>query len=145
MADERQHPAIVALLGEGEVALTTGTAQLGQVTMKDVGKGLIKGAAVAAATLGTFTVVTVPKTARIVVTDRRVLFLDAGSLRKGATVIGEIQREGLALQRVAHRMQMVEWRFDLVPGDGGAPVRLVFPNVMKKHAKAIEQVLGPAS
>jgi hypothetical protein len=92
-------------------------------------------------TAGTVTAVTYAKKRPVVLTNRRLLFLDANDItgRPLEKLVGAISRDGLRAQRQRGFLWL---KYDLIDSTGTAVVRLSFPVPNRKAGHQIAEALG---
>jgi hypothetical protein len=135
---DRIKKAATPLLEPGEVIEVATVAAVGKVSVK---RQIATAAITAILTAGTVTAVAYSKKRPTVLTNRRLLFLDANELtgRPQEKLVGTIGREGLRAQR---QRGLLWLKYDLIDNTGAAVVRLSFPVPARKAGNQIAQALG---
>jgi hypothetical protein len=92
-------------------------------------------------TAGTVTAVAYAPKRPMVLTNRRLLFLDANELtgRPQEKLVGELSREGLRAQR---QRALLWLKYDLIDNSGSPVVRLSFPVPNRKAGHQTAAALG---
>lgn len=135
---ERIKKAATPLLEPGEVIEVATVAAVGKVSAK---RQIATVAVTAILSAGTVTAVAYAPKRPIVLTNRRLLFLDANEItgRPQEKLVGAIAREGLRAQR----QRGILWRkYDLIDNRGAAVLRLSYPLPNRKAGDQIADALG---
>lgn len=135
---DRIKKAATPLLEPGESIEVATVAAVGKVSVK---RQIATAAITAILTAGTVTAVAYSKKRPTVLTNRRLLFLDANEMtgRPKEKLVGEISRDGLRAQR---QRGLLWLKYDLIDSTGSAVVRLSFPVPARKAGNQIAQALG---
>ena len=135
---DRIKKAATPLLQPGEVIEVATVAAVGKVSAK---RQIATAAITAIVTAGTVTAVAYAPKRPMVLTNRRLLFLDANQLtgRPQEKLVGELNREGLRAQR---QRALLWLKYDLIDNSGAAVVRLSFPVPARKAGGQIAAALG---
>jgi hypothetical protein len=135
---DRIKKAATPLLEPGEVIEVATVAAVGKVSAK---RQIATAAITAIVTAGTVTAVAYAPKRPMVLTNRRLLFLDANDLtgRPQEKLVGELNREGLRAQR---QRALLWLKYDLIDNSGAAVVRLSFPVPARKAGNQIASALG---
>jgi hypothetical protein len=130
-------------LQPGELVELTGVASAGKLR---VGKQLAQAAVVAVVTAGTLAAWTTPKKFYVVLTDRRLLFLEQHSLTGGPTTkLGlELPRAALSVQQVKVKpiMFIPTLRVDLAIAGADNGLQLIFPAVAIPEGRQFASAIG---
>lgn len=135
---DRIKKAATPLLQPGESIEVATVAAVGKVSAK---RQIATAAITAIVTAGTVTAVAYAPKRPMVLTNRRLLFLDANELtgRPQEKLVGELNREGLRAQR---QRALLWLKYDLIDNSGAAVVRLSFPVPARKAGNQIAGALG---
>ncbi len=135
---DRIKKAATPLLEPGEVIEVATVAAVGKVSAK---RQIATAAITAIVTAGTVTAVAYAPKRPMVLTNRRLLFLDANELtgRPQEKLVGELNREGLRAQRQGALLWL---KYDLIDNNGAPVVRLSFPVPARKAGNQIAGALG---
>lgn len=133
--------AVRPYLAPGEEVRLITQAGVGQVSVKrQIGVGV----AVAVVSLGQLTAIAQPRTFVLVLTDRRLLFIDPSAVRRNGldTIALALNLSGLRTRR--YRGLSLNKRFDLEAQDM-PPLRLNFPLSGGSDAEAVRRAVdGPS-
>ena len=135
---DRIKKAATPLLEPGEAIEVATVAAVGKVSAK---RQIATVAITAILTAGTVTAVTYSPKRPVVLTNRRLLFLDANEVtgRPLEKLVGALPREGLRAQR----QQGLLWlKYDLIDDTGAPVVRLSFPVPNRKAGHEMAAALG---
>jgi hypothetical protein len=135
---DRIKKAATPLLQPGEVIEVATVAAVGKVSAK---RQIATAAITAIVTAGTVTAVAYAPKRPMVLTNRRLLFLDANELtgRPQEKLVGELNREGLRAQR---QRALLWLKYDLIDNSGAPVIRLSFPVPNRKAGHQIAGALG---
>ena len=135
---DRIKQAATPLLEPGEVIETATVAAVGKVSAR---RQIATVAVTTILSAGTVTAVTYSPKRPVVLTNRRLLFLDANEItgRPLEKLVGVLNREGLRAQR----QQALLWlKYDLIDSSGAPVVRLSFPLPNRSAGHQIAAGLG---
>jgi hypothetical protein len=130
--------AATPLLEQGETIEVATVAGVGTVSAK---RQIATAAVTAVLSAGMVTAVTYAKKRPMVLTNRRLLFLEANELtgRPLEKLVAAVPREGLRARRGRALLWLV---YDLIDTAGGGVLRLSFPLPNRKAGHQIAQSLG---
>ena len=130
--------AVTPLLEPGEVIEVATVAAVGKVSAR---RQIATVAVAAILSAGTVTVVAYSPKRPVVLTNRRLLFLDANEItgRPLEKLVGTLNREGLRAQR---QRALLWLKYDLIDGTGAPVVRLSFPLPDRSAGHQIATALG---
>lgn len=130
--------AVTPLLEPGEVIEVATVAAVGKVSAR---RQFATVAVAAILSAGTVTVVAYSPKRPVVLTNRRLLFLDANEItgRPLEKLVGTLNREGLRAQR---QRALLWLKYDLIDGTGAPVVRLSFPLPDRSAGHQIATALG---
>ena len=130
--------AATPLLEPGEVIEVATVAAVGKVSAR---RQIATVAVAAILSAGTVTVVAYSPKRPVVLTNRRLLFLDANEItgRPLEKLVGTLNREGLRAQR---QRALLWLKYDLIDGTGAPVVRLSFPLPNRSAGHQIATALG---
>jgi len=135
---DRIKKAATPLLEPGEVIEVATVAAVGKVSTR---RQIATVAVTAILSAGTVTAVTYSPKRPVVLTNRRLLFLDANEItgRPLEKLVGVLNREGLRAQR---QRALLWLKYDLIDSTGAPVVRLSFPVPNLSAGHQIAAALG---
>ena len=135
---DRIKKAATPLLEPGEVIEVVTVAAVGKVSAR---RQIATVAVAAILSAGTVTAVAYSPKRPVVLTDRRLLFLDANELtgRPLEKLVGALPREGLRAQR---QRGLLWLKYDLIDNTGAPVVRLSFPVPNRSAGHQMAAALG---
>ena len=135
---DRIKKAATPLLEPGEVIEVATVAAVGKVSTR---RQIATVAVTAILSAGTVTAVTYSPKRPVVLTNRRLLFLDANEItgRPLEKLVGVLNREGLRAQR---QRALLWLKYDLIDSTGAPVVRLSFPLPNRSAGHQIAAALG---
>lgn len=139
---DRVAKAATPLLQPGETIEVATVAAVGRVPVKQqIATAAVTAAVTGLLTAGTATAVLYVNKRPIVLTNRRLLILDANELtgRPRTKLLGSLSREGL---RAQHQRALLWLTYNLIDNMGRPILRLRFPVPNRKPGRRIAESLG---
>ena len=135
---DRVAKAATPLLEPGETIEVATVAAVGKVSLK---RQVATAAVTAVLTAGMVTAVTYAQKRPVVLTNRRLLFLDFNNLtgKPLEKLVGQVPREGLRAQRDRALLWLA---YNLIDGSGAPVLRLSFPLPNRNAGRQIAESLG---
>lgn len=135
---DRVAKAAAPLLESGETLEVATVAAVGKVSLK---RQIATAAVTAVLSAGMASVVTYARKLPVVLTNRRLLFLDANEItgRPQEKLVGSVPREGLRAQRQRAVLWLV---YNLIDNTGAPVLRLSFPLPNRSAGHKIAESLG---